>query len=162
MSTPTELLVSTPMVSTPFILKFFQTFPNLFFRLWNSVVEHPRFWQWARLTVDGGNQEAALLSDRVHIVPEIRIITVDCWQGNFLKIMENILTAVLDGRSHLKKLHVRAQSESKKLLSQAAVWSTLIGRSPTLLCSHWSRASLVMVAPALLCHKEPAKGTQSG
>ena len=142
-------------VSTPFILKFFQTFPNLFFRLWNSVVEHPRFWRWARLTV--GNQEAALLSDRVHIVPEIRIITVDCWQGNFLKIMENILTAVLEGRSHLKKLHVRAQSESKKLLSQAAVWSTLIGRSLTLLRSHWSRASLVMVAPAVLCHKEPAR-----
>ena len=34
-------------------------------------------------------------------------------------------------------------------------WSTLIGRGHTLLRSHWSRASLVMLAPAVLCHKEP-------
>ena len=27
-------------------------------------------------------------------------------------------------------------------------WSTLIGRAPTLLHSHWSRASLVLLAPA--------------
>ena len=31
--------------------------------------------------------------------------------------MENILTTVLDGRSHLKKLDVRAQSDSERLLS---------------------------------------------
>ena len=31
----------------------------------------------------------------------------------------------------------------------------LIGRAPTLLRSHWSRASLVMLAPATLSHKEP-------
>ena len=42
-----------------------------------------------------------------------------------------------------------------------AVWSTLIGRAPTLLRSHWSRASLVMLAPAVLCHKEPARRIQS-
>ena len=40
-------------------------------------------------------------------------------------------------------------------------WSTLIGRAPTLLRSHWSRASLVMLAPAVLCHKEPALRIQS-
>ena len=28
-------------------------------------------------------------------------------------------------------------------------WSTLIGRAPTLLHSHWSRASLVLLAPAV-------------
>ena len=33
-------------------------------------------------------------------------------------------------------------------------WSTLIGLGSTLLRSHWSRASLVMLAPAVLCHKE--------
>ena len=38
-----------------------------------------------------------------------------------------------------------------------SVWSTLIGRAPSLLRSHWSRASLVMLAPAVLCHKEPAR-----
>ena len=41
-----------------------------------------------------------------------------------------------------------------------AAWSTLIGRAPTLLRSHWSRASLLMPAPAVLCHKEPARATQ--
>ena len=87
-----------------------------FFRLWNSVIEQPKFWMWARLIVDRDNHEDALHSSRVHIVQEIKIITVDSWQGNFVKIMENILTAVLDGRSHLKKLDVRAQSESERLL----------------------------------------------
>ena len=33
-------------------------------------------------------------------------------------------------------------------------WSTLIGRGMSKLGSHWSRASLVMLAPAILCHKE--------
>ena len=33
-------------------------------------------------------------------------------------------------------------------------WSTLIGRGISRLGSHWSR---VMLAPALLCHKEPTR-----
>ena len=37
-----------------------------------------------------------------------------------------------------------------------ADWSTLIGRGPTLLRSSWSRASLVILVPAISCHKEPA------
>ena len=41
-----------------------------------------------------------------------------------------------------------------------SVWSTLIGPAPTLLPSHWSRASLVMLAPAVLCHKEPAQASK--
>ena len=36
-------------------------------------------------------------------------------------------------------------------------WSTLIGRGMSRLVSHWSRASLVMLAPAILCHKEPSR-----
>ena len=40
-------------------------------------------------------------------------------------------------------------------------WSALIGRGPTLLCSHWSRSSLVILAPAILCHKELARRFQS-
>ena len=39
-----------------------------------------------------------------------------------------------------------------------AVWSTLIGRGMSRLGSHWSR---VLLAPALLCHKEPARRIQS-
>ena len=42
-----------------------------------------------------------------------------------------------------------------------AVWSTLIGRDPTLLRFHWSRASLVMLVPAILCHKEPARASKA-
>ena len=39
-----------------------------------------------------------------------------------------------------------------------SVWSTLIGRAPTLLRSHWSRAFLVMLAPnSVSCHKEPSR-----
>ena len=41
-------------------------------------------------------------------------------------------------------------------------WSTLIGPAQTLLNSHWSRASLVMLAPAVLCHKEPARASKLG
>ena len=36
-------------------------------------------------------------------------------------------------------------------------WFTLIGRGPTLLRSHWSRSSLVILAPTVFCHKEPAR-----
>ena len=39
---------------------------------------------------------------------------------------------------------------------RASVWSTLIGPAMSRLGSHWSRASLVMLAPAVLCHKEQA------
>ena len=46
-------------------------------------------------------------------------------------------------------------------LGHSPDWSTLIGRGPTLLRSHWSRASLEMLAPAILCHKESAPIIQS-
>ena len=46
-------------------------------------------------------------------------------------------------------------------LASPSVWSTLIGRAPTLLHPHWSRASLVMLAPAILCHKEPARASKA-
>ena len=39
-------------------------------------------------------------------------------------------------------------------LNQTGPLSLCIGRAPTLLRSLWSRASLVMLAPAVLCHKE--------
>ena len=38
------------------------------------------------------------------------------------------------------------------------VWSTLIGRGMSRLGSHWSR---LLLAPAILCHKEPARRIQS-
>ena len=54
-----------------------------------------------------------------------------------------------------RPLHYRPQD------SWQAVWSTLIARAPTLLRSHWSRASLVLLAPAVLCHKEPARASKA-
>ena len=44
-------------------------------------------------------------------------------------------------------------------LPSCSAWSTLIGRGMSGLGSHWSR---VLLAPALLCHKEPAKYPPSG
>ena len=38
------------------------------------------------------------------------------------------------------------------------VWSTIIGRGMSRLGSHWSR---VLLAPALLCHKEPVRSKQN-
>ena len=41
------------------------------------------------------------------------------------------------------------------------MWSTLIGRDPTRLGSHWSRWFIVLLRQCLLCHKEPARRIQS-
>ena len=41
------------------------------------------------------------------------------------------------------------------------VWSTLIGRGMSRLGSHWSKASPVMLAPAILCHKEPVRASKA-
>ena len=43
-------------------------------------------------------------------------------------------------------------------INHFTAWSTLIGRGMSRLGSHWSR---VLLAPALLCHKEPARRIQS-
>ena len=66
-----------------------------------------------------------LQSSRVHIVPEIKIMA-DTPQGRvILNILENILTAVLDGHSRLEKLdiseNVHLSSLDPILLSQALV-----------------------------------------
>ena len=42
-------------------------------------------------------------------------------------------------------------------LVQLLPYCALIGPAPTLLCSHWSRASLVMLAPTILYCREIAK-----
>ena len=54
---------------------------------------------------------------------------------------------------HLSQLEVLQCHLCSFVSHWQADWSTLIGRGPTLLRSHWSRASLVMLAPAVLCHK---------
>ena len=59
-------------------------------------------------------------------------------------------------------------SSCRVLLVEILVISKLlIGQTPTLLRSHWSRASkcwnifLVLLTPALLCHKEPSRSKQN-
>ena len=47
------------------------------------------------------------------------------------------------------------------MAGETSVWSTLIGRAPTLLRSHLSRAFPVMLAPAVLCHKEPTRASKA-
>ena len=44
---------------------------------------------------------------------------------------------------------------------KVSVFSNLIGQSPTMFCSHWLDLDYSIAPPALLCHKEPAQGTQN-
>ena len=41
-----------------------------------------------------------------------------------------------------------------------AVFSTLIGRDPTMFCSHWLDLDHSVATPAVRCHKEPAKSNK--
>ena len=70
----------------------------------------------------------------------------------------------LDGDSE-KDCQESARLESQDARARAhdtrSVCSTLIGRAMSRLGSHWSRASPVMLAPALLCHKEPARASKA-
>ena len=51
------------------------------------------------------------------------------------------------------------------LWHKGRISSTLIGRAPTLLRSHWSNGPLIgalsVATPAILCHKEPARRKNS-
>ena len=58
--------------------------------------------------------------------------------------------------SLLIKSFANSAGQSRQNTGPEAVWSTLIGQGMSRLISHWSRASLVMLAP-ILCHKEPAQ-----
>ena len=55
--------------------------------------------------------------------------------------------------------HGASQRHNPGVRVSAADWSTLIGRGPILLCSHWSRASPVILAQAILWHKQPARAS---
>ena len=58
---------------------------------WKSVIESPRFWRWARLRVDRDNYYHVLQSDRVNIVPEIRVVVDSCPASVILTIIEGQL-----------------------------------------------------------------------
>ena len=76
------------------------------------------------------------MDDDVHGVPSLSMSSCNCYSGNFL-----------------------SPPPPRYILKSG--WSTLIGRGMSRLDSHWSRASLVMLAPAVLCHKEPARASKA-
>ena len=70
------------------------------------MIEKPKFWSWATLTLKRDDYKDALQSSRVNIVQEIIILADICEDNIYINILENILTVVRDGGSHLKKLCV--------------------------------------------------------
>ena len=59
----------------------------------------------------------------------------------------------LTGREDVRR-KLNSVVSSFFVICSPAAWSTLIGRGISRLGSHWWR---VLLAPALLCHKEPAQ-----
>ena len=105
-------------------------------RLWKTVIEKPKFWRWARLTVSSDNYQEVLQSLRVKIVPEIKISIYDLMishlgfvipSSSMLAVLENLFTAVVDGSSSLKTLQVmhcssvNLRAMDPVLLSQALI-----------------------------------------
>ena len=94
------------------------------------MIEKPKFWRWAILTVDSNNFLEVQQSQRVNIVPEI-IISSDNPDGShipsssMLAILGNLFAAVVDGSSHLKSLKLMCSEDlwalDPELLSQALI-----------------------------------------
>ena len=92
------------------------------------MIEKPKFWRWATLTLTRDDYQDSLQSSRVNIVQEIIILADICEDNININILENILTVVRDGGSHLKKLYVTClrldvdlSSLDPALLSQALI-----------------------------------------
>ena len=69
------------------------------------MIEKPKFWSWTSLKVDQKNiyNDKFLHSNRIHIVPEIRIL-VNFNHNLISNILGKIFTAVLNNRFQLKRL----------------------------------------------------------
>ena len=70
------------------------------------MIERPQFWRLARLTVDRDNYLHVLQSDRVDIVPEIRIVVDSCPANMTLLIMNSLFTNLVLGEIEVKRLEV--------------------------------------------------------
>ena len=72
------------------------------------MIEKAKFWRWTRVKANNKNYEEVLQSSRVNIVHEMCISPSTSHEDNrwILNILEDLLTAVQDGRSQLKNLHV--------------------------------------------------------
>ena len=94
------------------------------------MIEKPKFWRWARLTVDSNNHEEILQSKRVNIIPEIEISSDDADgshipSSSMLAILESLFAAVVEGSSHLKSIEIISSQDLRtldhELLSQALI-----------------------------------------
>ena len=80
------------------------------------MIRKPKFWKWAKLTVDWNNHEEVLQSSLVNIVSEMR------FSGPNDDILEKVLAGVVDGRSRLKTIELSSPTSlDPELLSQALV-----------------------------------------
>ena len=92
-------------------------------------------------------------------------------QETALRTVNNMAAVVLSLLGQGRRLHCPEEirqnlepgirSRSEQVSQTVPDWSSFIGRAPIILRSHWSRASLVMLAPVILCHKEPDNHIQS-
>ena len=85
----------------------------------------------------------------ISIIKRFRFHTKLTQPGTFSR-RENVMK-----EDQTESVNVLGSSVSK--VNRCAACSTLIGGGMSRLGSHWSRACPVMLAPAILCHKEPAR-----
>ena len=84
---------------------------------------------------------------------QLSIGSVD-W-SSLVKLVDNGANKV--SIDQFSPIDVLTNTIGRTVIALKAAWSTLIGRGMSRPGSHWSRASLVMLATAILCHKEPAR-----
>ena len=98
------------------------------------MIENPKFWRWARITIRGKNYKELLKSCRANIVQEINISAYSsCGKENIVNILKCLFTAIVSGISNLLRLQVNRlysydieemvnlRSLDPELLSQALV-----------------------------------------
>ena len=109
------------------------------------------------MDMDRDNYKEFLQSNRVHVVQEIKVSVTCCPGDTFLNILENILTAVLNGRLQLKKLDVTGNLDTSVYVELPSLDPALLSQALVRLeefsfccsyyhnCSPFSRAQLVAV-----------------
>lgn len=110
-------------------------------RSWKVVVEHTRFWKWARLTLDRENYQEVIQSlqtgqsqvhnvqkirgSRVNIVQEIRIVVTSGPANFILNIMKTLFTNLM-----LKRLEVEvAESTGSELVNLPSLNPVLLSQA---------------------------------
>ena len=123
------------------------------------MIERPKFWLWARLSVNKYNYHEVLQSRRVNLVRKIKISVNARAEKIVTNILENLLSAVLESRSQLRRLEVvrgkgadllvDLTSLDRELLSQALVRLEEISFSDSI-CGPLSTEQLVSVFTAII------------